>query len=34
VLSAPPLDLSGGRGRRRDGPGQPQRTPGRRPRSR
>jgi ATP-dependent RNA helicase RhlE len=34
VLSAPPLDLSGGRGRRRDGPGQPQRSPGRRPRSR
>jgi len=34
VLSAPPLDLSGGRGRRRDGPGQPQRTPARRPRSR
>ena len=34
VLSAPPLDLSGGRGRRRDGPGQAQRTPSRRPRSR
>jgi ATP-dependent RNA helicase RhlE len=34
VLSAPPLDLSGGRGRRRDGPGPSQRTPSRRPRSR
>jgi ATP-dependent RNA helicase RhlE len=34
VLSAPPLDLSGGRGRRRDGPGPAQRTPSRRPRSR
>jgi len=34
VFSAPPLDLSGGRGRRRDGAGQPQRTPSRRPRSR
>ena len=34
VLSAPPLDLSGGRGRRRDGPAQHQRSPARRPRSR
>ena len=34
VHSAPPLDLSGGRGRRRDGPGPAQRTPSRRPRSR
>jgi len=34
VHSAPPLDLSGGRGRRRDGPGPAQRTPARRPRSR
>ena len=34
VLSAPPLDLSGGRGRRRDGPAQQQRNPSRRPRSR
>ena len=34
VLSAPPLDLSGGRGRRRDAPAHHQRTPARRPRSR
>jgi ATP-dependent RNA helicase RhlE len=37
VLSAPPLDLSGGRGRRRDGGaggGLPQRGPARRPRGR
>ena len=34
VLSAPPLDLSGGRGRRRDAGGPPQRAPSRRPRSR